>query len=143
LRSALLRVHNQRMAAMAYNDLIVANIRAAIGRRGLTHEDLAERMRQLGYSSWIRQTVSNTIRGKRKLIAEELLGISIAVDVSIVSLMLASADDPAAVTIPSGEVVGIERWMAGFGTTGPRPWQVVWDGNTPKLTAPASTGGER
>ncbi len=136
LRSALLRVHNQSMATMAYGDLIARNIRAAIGRRGLTHEDLAERMRQLGYSSWIRQTVSNTIRGKRRLVAEELLGISVAANVSIVSLLLPSADDPAAVTLPSGQDVVIERWTSA--PADPRAWQVQWDGNTPKLASPAA-----
>jgi transcriptional regulator with XRE-family HTH domain len=129
------------MATMAYGDVIARNIRAAISRRGLSQEDLAERMRQLGYSSWIRQTVSNTIRGKRKLVAEELLGISVAAEVSIISLLLPSADDPPAVTLPGGHTVVIERWAPT--PAGPRPWQVQWDGNTPNLAAPGSTGGGR
>jgi transcriptional regulator with XRE-family HTH domain len=131
------------MPTMAYGDLIARNIRAAIARRGLSQEDVAERMRNLGFPSWIRQTVSSTIRGKRKLVAEELLGISVALEVSIISLLMPSLDDPAAVTLPGGRVVGLERWHDSPGMTGPRPWLVHWDGNTPKITAPASTGGRR
>ena len=89
-------------------------------------------MRQLGYSAWIRQTVSNTVRGKRKLVAEELLGISVAVEVSIVTLLLPSADDPGAVTLPGGQAIRIEQWTP-TPAEHPRTWQVQWTRNTPKL----------
>ena len=125
---------------MAYGDLIARNIRAAMSRRGLSQEDLAERMRQLGYSAWIRQTVSNTIRGKRRLVAEELLGIAVATEVNITSLLLPSADDPPAVILPAGQIVHMHRQP--FAPQGQDAGSVIWSGNAPTFKAPSTTEDE-
>ena len=126
---------------MAYGDVIARNVRVAIARRGLSQEDLAERMRHLGYPAWIRQTVSNTVRGKRRLVAEELLGIAVACEVPITSLLLPSADDPPLVTLPAGQPVAKPRQA--FAPPGPDAGQVLWDRNVPKFSAPSSTGDEQ
>jgi hypothetical protein len=97
-------------------------------------------MRALGYSAWIRQTVSSTIRGKRRLVAEELLGIAVATEVNITSLLLPSADDPPVVTLPAGQIVHMHRQA--FAPPGQEAGSVVWDGNTPKFAAPSSTPDE-
>lgn len=126
------------MAGVAYSDLIARNIKAAISRRGLSQEDLAERMRALGYSAWIRQTVSSTTRGKRRLVAEELLGLSVALEVSVMSLLLPSADDPPVVTLPAGQLVALQRQA--FAPPALESAQLLWDGNKPKFAAPSAAG---
>lgn len=117
--------------ATRYGELIARNIRAAMSRRGLSQEDLAERMRDLGYSAWIRQTVSNTVRGKRRLVAEELLGIAVATNVRIESLFLPSADDPQAVILPTGEPVRFPgEWLPRQTESQSAAPVVHWSGNT-------------
>jgi hypothetical protein len=126
---------------MAYDDVIARNIAAAIARRGLSQEDVAERMRNLGYSAWIRQTVSSITRGKRRLVTSELLGLSIALEVWIMSLLLPSVDDPPLVTLPAGQPVHMPRQT--FAPPVPEGGQVLWDGNTPKFGFIPGTDEER
>jgi hypothetical protein len=41
-----------------YAGVLSRNVRAARGRVGLDQEQLARRMRALGYTAWVRQTVT-------------------------------------------------------------------------------------
>jgi transcriptional regulator with XRE-family HTH domain len=63
-----------------FNDALIANFRAERARAGVQQEELAERMRGLGYK-WKRQTVSELERGERRLLAEELIGIAMALKI--------------------------------------------------------------
>jgi hypothetical protein len=112
------------MTGMAYGNVLALNIKAA--REGLyrvSAEDLAERMRNLGFSSWLRETVSSVEQGEYSLTAEEVLGISVALYVSVTALMLPPDDDPLDVTLPGGQTVLLRRHHFE-----PSLW---WDGNTP------------
>lgn len=106
------------MTGMAYGMVLAQNIKAARSRRALSEEDLAERMRNLGYSAWLRQTVASAERGEYSLAAEEVLGISVALYASVTTLMLPPADDPLDVILPGGQAIHFR----------PSLW---WDGNIP------------
>ena len=119
------------MTGMAYGMVLAVNIKAAREDQHLSEEDLAERMRNLGYSTWLEQTVSDAEDGEYSLAAEEVLGISVALYVSVTTLMLPQGDDPLAVALPSGQIVTLRRhhdepslwWYGNTPTTIPQPYE--------------------
>lgn len=106
------------MAGMAYGVVLGQNIHMARIDAGLSDEDLAERMRHLGYPTWLRQTVASAERGEYGMAAEEVFAISIALYVSVNTLTLPPVDDPLEVILPGGQAIGFS----------PPMW---WDGNEP------------
>ena len=106
------------MTGMAYGMVLAQNIKAARSARNLSEEDLAERMRHLGFSTWLRQTVVSAEQGEYRLAAEEVLGISVALYSSVSALMSPPADDPLDVILPGGQTIHFR----------PSLW---WDGNIP------------
>jgi transcriptional regulator with XRE-family HTH domain len=71
-----------------YREALAANFRAARARLGLKQEDVAARMQALGHDAWCHQTVGQIERGKRRLMAEEILGAALALETSISALMI-------------------------------------------------------
>ena len=63
-------------------------------------------MRALGFSAWVRQTVTRVERSRRRLTAEEILGLAYALETSIGSLMDPSPDDKQ-VAFPSGQAISV------------------------------------
>lgn len=63
------------------------NVRSVRGLRRLTQEDLASRMRVLGHDNWVRATVSEVERYGRNVTTEELLGLALAMNVTIATLL--------------------------------------------------------
>jgi transcriptional regulator with XRE-family HTH domain len=112
-----------------YKEVLAGNIAAARGRMRLRQSSLAERMRQLGWERWHPQTVSEVEAGRRDLRADELLGLSIALETNIATLMAAPLD-VGAVKLPAGTLVGATRLFEIDGTTS-------WDGDRPKITPPS------
>jgi transcriptional regulator with XRE-family HTH domain len=103
-----LRVHDEPMTASAYGEILARNVKAARTGAGLDQNELAERMRSLGFSEWRFQTVGNVERGKRRLAAEELLGLALALETTIQHLVDPSEGRPGRegfVELPSGETV--------------------------------------
>jgi transcriptional regulator with XRE-family HTH domain len=119
------------MTGMAYGMVLAVNIKAAREDLSLSEEDLAERMQNLGYSTWLQQTVSDAEDGEYSLAAEEVLGISVALYVSVATLMLPPGDDPLAVALPSGQIVSLSRhhfepslwWYGNTPTSIPQPYE--------------------
>jgi hypothetical protein len=102
--------------ALTYDQILARNIRSARARLGpLGQESLAKRMRALGYSSWLRQTVSSTEKGKRRVSAEEVVGLALALETSVPTLLAAATDDDG-VAFPSGvlEVRSMEKLVLGM-----------------------------
>lgn len=100
----------------SYGAVLASNVRAARTRAGLTQEVLADRMRLLGFTAWLYQTVGNVEKVKRRLTAEEILGLALALETTMPALMGASDHDDL-VDLPGGQVVGavtVER-LAGRG----------------------------
>ena len=100
----IMRMHTWPVA-ISYADLFARNVRAARAAQQLEQELVAARMRALGYSAWFRQTVARVERGKRRLVAEEILGLAFALQTSVGALMDPSPDDRL-IELPSGRVVG-------------------------------------
>jgi transcriptional regulator with XRE-family HTH domain len=103
------------MTAVSYGDVLARNLRAARSRLGINQEVLAYRMRALGYSAWLRQTVANVEKGRRRVMAEEIFGLAYALETSISALMRAT-DDDGLVSFPSGDAIAaasVQRSAAG------------------------------
>lgn len=119
------------MTGMAYSMVLAQNVKAAREYQNLSEDDLAERMRNLGYSTWLQQTVSSVELGEYSLAAEEVLGISVALYASVTALMLPPDDNPLAVALPGGEIVTLRRhhfepslwWYGNMPTTIPQPYE--------------------
>lgn len=121
------------MAPHTYGEILARNIRAARSRADLGQESVAVRMRSLGYDAWIRQTVGSTERGRRRPTAEEIFGLSVALETSIAALM-APADEDNVVDFPGGETISagfVYRSARGF-----NDGELRWDGDTPVLMGP-------
>jgi 8-oxo-dGTP pyrophosphatase MutT (NUDIX family) len=113
---------------MSFRDLVARNVRvarAAVTPK-LSQADLAERMRALGFGEWRRQTAGNTESGKRRVTAEELLGLALALDTTMARLT-SSPDENGArnVILLSGVVIPGRRVNFDDGS-------MRWDGNMPE-----------
>lgn len=118
--------------ATTYADLLMRNVKAARARRGIDQETLAVRMRALGFPVWVRQTVARAENGKRRLTAEEVFGLAIALEVSVMTLMEPVRDDgrvglPSGAELPFGTVHELFWGGTDFG--------VKWDGSVPLVPA--------
>jgi 8-oxo-dGTP pyrophosphatase MutT (NUDIX family) len=94
------------MAPTIYADVLRRNIRALRVRAGLHQGLVVERMRALGYTSWHRQTMGNVERGERRVMAEEIFGLAVALQTTIAALMSPVLDDRV-VEFPSGQPVSV------------------------------------
>jgi len=116
---------------MTYAEVLTRNIRAARSRTGLDQADVVERMRALGYGTWHRQTMGKVERTERRVTTEEILGLSLALETSIVALLAPSPDDKS-IELPGGqpiEILSVQRLINGFNDNA-----VGWKGNTPVFT---------
>lgn len=108
---------------------IMENIRAERARRDLDQGDVQERMRMLGYS-WHRPTVGKLERGERRLLAEEVAPLAVALDATMSDLMLPRKDGVFFV-FPSGVKIAAVRMLSNDGS-------LTWDtGNKPVMSEPS------
>src|SRR6266568_6066036 len=84
---------------------LAANIRAARAHAGLSQKSLASRMRALGYKTWSHQAVGNVENNNRPLFAAEILGLALALGVTMSQLMGAPEGNHV-VALPSGLALG-------------------------------------
>lgn len=114
----------------SYADVLARNMRAARARRGLEQEPVAARMRALGFSAWRRQTVAAVEKGARRLTAEEVLGLALALETRLFSLVEPSReDDP--IGLPSGASMPFLTVHALI--YGGSKYTVRWDGDIPQF----------
>jgi len=122
-----------------YADLLARNLRAARAATApkLSQADAAERMRALGFRSWLGQTVSASERGRRRITAEEILGLCVALECPPGALLLPVHGSPD-IALPGGQLVRLGRDAHEItlltasrrdGTPAPH----AWDGNIPRL----------
>jgi transcriptional regulator with XRE-family HTH domain len=122
-------VHNRNMST-TYADLLMRNVKGARARRSLDQETLAARMRALGFDVWVRQTVARIESGKRRLTAEEVFGLAIALEISMMHLLKPEPDD-GRVILPSGaELPYVTVYELFQGIT---EYGVKWDGDVPRI----------
>jgi hypothetical protein len=85
---------------------------------------------ELGFEKWHQQTVANVEKGTRPVKADELHGLALALQTTVVRLVTPAEDDRW-ILLPNGREV-----LASSATTGPG---AAWDGN--KLVALAGDSG--
>jgi 8-oxo-dGTP diphosphatase len=76
-----------------YASILARNLRAARAAANLSQTEVGERMRDLGFTAWMRSTVSLAEQGKRRLTAEEVFWLAYVVDVSVTRLASPTEDD--------------------------------------------------
>jgi len=115
---------------MTYRDVLARNVRIARAAKRIGQQELAARMRALGFDAWLHQTVGNVERGKRRIVAEEILALALALETTIGRLMDPPPDE-IAVELPSGDVIlarsvirSVRHWNDGM---------VSWRGNEPRI----------
>jgi transcriptional regulator with XRE-family HTH domain len=88
-----------------YAGAVVANIIRARTELGLSQKTLGNRMKALGFS-WRQQIVNAVETGERRLQVDELLGLTIALKITLQELLSPSEGDrETLVVLPSGETV--------------------------------------
>jgi 8-oxo-dGTP diphosphatase len=126
----------ERMPSSTYSETLAGNVAASRVRRRLNQANLAARMQALGYR-WVRQTVSEVEAGRRRLNAEEVLGLSFALETSMAALYAPAFEDRA-VDLPSGAVVSVatvRRSASGY-----YDGSVLWRGDVPVFAEAATDG---
>ena len=116
--------------ASLYDVILGRNVAAARGRARLSQSAAADRMRALGHAQWQQQVVANAERGKRRLLAAEVLALAWVLETSITNLMRPTEDD-GLVRLPCGAVIdggSIALLAAGHNDHG-----VSWDGAEPQI----------
>lgn len=119
------------MASITYGQVLAQNIRAARNLKGIGQESVATRMRALGHVAWLRQTVSSTEKGRRRVTAEEVFALALALETSIPRLTAPVTDVEDVVELPGGSigVVAVARLAAGVNDR-----SIEWDGDVPVFT---------
>jgi transcriptional regulator with XRE-family HTH domain len=69
------------------SDAVAEKVRGYRLLRRLKQDDVADRMRRLRHHTWTRQTVSDVERVQRNVTVDELLGLSIVLEVSLNELL--------------------------------------------------------
>jgi transcriptional regulator with XRE-family HTH domain len=116
-------------AATTYAGLLRRNVKTARARLGINQEALASRMQALGFDVWVRQTVARVEGGKRRLTAEEVFGLAMALRVSVMHLMTPQGYGEM-VALPSGVELPIEDVR-----------RLVWWADRLRRTRPRGRGG--
>jgi 8-oxo-dGTP pyrophosphatase MutT (NUDIX family) len=71
----------------AYKVILGRNVSADRGRLQLSQTAVAARMQDLGFEDWRQQTVANIEKGKRRVTAEEVLGLVVALESTLPRLL--------------------------------------------------------
>jgi transcriptional regulator with XRE-family HTH domain len=93
--------HQPAEEPQPYAKVVGRNISAARGRLQASQTSLAKRMRSLGYE-WHQQTLANAEKGTRRVDASELLGLTLALDITMRQLLEPQPMDKQ-VELPGGE----------------------------------------
>lgn len=121
-------VHSEPVP-ISYDDALTGNLRAARSRARLSQASVVTRMRNLGFDQWHRQTVGKIERGERRVMAGEILGLSLALEASI-GVLLAPAPDDLLIALPAGQLV--DRMTMLRSIKSERAASVVrWEGDEP------------
>jgi transcriptional regulator with XRE-family HTH domain len=110
---------------------IGSNLRALrTGRpQKLDQQQVADQMRALGYG-WARQTVGNVEAGKRALLAEEVFGLMLVLDVTLLDLLDISRFGLKFKGLKGMSRTAIRAWLQGTMRA-----QLVWNPETRQHTA--------
>ena len=115
-----------------YDEVLARNIRAARSRKGIGQERLAARMRALGFTAWLRQTVSKAEKNERRLTAAEVVGLAYCLETSIAALLAPALEDRM-VEFPSGAAVAAA--LVAGSVRGIPDESVAWQNDVPVFAA--------
>jgi transcriptional regulator with XRE-family HTH domain len=110
----------------SYGAVISGNIVALRARARMKQSSLAARMRALGHP-WYPQTVGEIENGRRRVTAEEILGLALALGTTAINLLTPGPDDPLVQLLSGDELPAssvIRVIISGGMSPGLRP--VVW-----------------
>lgn len=123
--------------------ILADNIAAARVRRRLQQQDLADRMRALGWK-WVRQTVGEVEKNKRRVTPDELVGLAASLETTVQYLMSPQLFDgpvelPSGVSLTAGQVRSLifgfgpnDEEIRGSGVQDVRDGRAIrWHDNTP------------
>jgi 8-oxo-dGTP pyrophosphatase MutT (NUDIX family) len=96
----------------------------------ISQADVAERMQDLGFSYWRRQTTARVELGGRRVTAEELAGLMVVFEVDLTVLAYPPGDNQP-VSLPGGQEIVFPAARYGVSV---HPEGRVWDGNRSLLT---------
>jgi transcriptional regulator with XRE-family HTH domain len=119
------------MAPAPYDEIVARRIRAKRAAKRLSQESVAVRMRALGFEWWTRQTVGSTEKPSRRVTAAEIVGLALALETSVPTLLTAVPDDEA-VAFPGGQLApkSVEKLVTGLNDK-----SVQWQDDKPVFTA--------
>lgn len=96
----------------------------------ISQADVAERMQELGFTYWRRQTTARVELGGRRVTAEELAGLAVVFEVDLTVLAYPPGDNQP-VSLPGGQEI---VFPAARYDVSVHPEGSVWDGNRCLLT---------
>jgi transcriptional regulator with XRE-family HTH domain len=123
--------------SVQYKLLVARRVKEARVAAGLSQADLAERMQDLGFKSWLSQTASSTERAARRLSIEELLGLMVACETDMTALIYPAAEFQA-VSLPGGQEVVLPAAKYAYDPERAS----VWDGNKSTLPRAGKRNGD-
>jgi 8-oxo-dGTP pyrophosphatase MutT (NUDIX family) len=132
------------MPPAPYASILARNMRVARAAADLSQAEVGERMRDLGFTSWLRQTMSTVEKAKRRLTAEEVFWLSYILGTSVIRLMSPTEDDHW-IAAPNGKTIHAQHAAQRMRSSG--DGAVRWDGNRAVFMAeqarmgPADDGG--
>jgi 8-oxo-dGTP pyrophosphatase MutT (NUDIX family) len=109
----------------AYKVILGRNISADRGRLQLSQTAVAARMQELGFEDWRQQTVAGVEKGRRRVTAEEVLGLVLALESTLPRLLAPIGGDlwvelpsDSGHLLPGADVIGLANGAkGGAGTT--------------------------
>jgi transcriptional regulator with XRE-family HTH domain len=114
-------------AAIPYNKLLARNLRAARAAADISQADVAERMSQLGFTYWRRQTVARVEKAQRRLTCDEALGLMVVFETDMTAILYPAAEFTS-IVLPGGQWTTLPAARYRYGQE-----HSVWDGNTSLL----------
>ncbi len=119
------------MSTDPFGQILGRNIAAERRRIGIGQADVAERMKALGFTQWVPQTVSKSERNDRRVLAAEVVGLASCLDTTVEQLLSPRKTDPP-VELPSGVLLASIQVMALVSdeNNGPTNRGTRWVGNT-------------
>jgi hypothetical protein len=113
---------------LTYAELLARNLRARRAEVDLGQRDVAERMQQLGFDYWRRQTVARVEKADRRLTCEEALGLMVCLETDLTAILNPPAEFTT-IVLPGGQWTTLPAAKYSYDPSR----ESVWDGNVCKL----------
>ena len=116
------------MPSLPYAELLARNLRAARAAAAISQADVAERMRDLGFGYWRRQTVARVEKAERRLTCEEALGLMVACETDLTAILYPAAEFTS-IELPGGQETTLPAAKYQYDPDR----ESVWDRNVSRL----------